>query len=147
MPLFETLQSDLKTAMLEKQEQKRDTLRMIIASLKNQRIQLSRELTDADVIKTLVSEKKTRQESIEQYTVGGREDLVAKEKAEIEIIDLYLPKQMNENEILETIEETIDAVGATEMRDMGKVMGILQAKLTGKADMKEVSALVKSKLS
>jgi hypothetical protein len=145
--LYLRLRSDLTAAIKSKNDARSSTLRLLIAAIKNKEIESSEALTDDDIMEVLVREKKTRQESIEQYHLGGREDLVQHEQAEITIINSYLPTQMSEDELYRIVESVIDEVGAQDIKDMGKVMGMLKDRLQGKADMKMVSDQVKSALN
>src|SRR5262245_35382891 len=113
---------------------------MVISAAYNTSKAAGRELTDAEVIAVLTREVKTRRESVEAYTAGGRPEAAAKEQAEIGVISGYLPEQLSEDEINRLVKETIDEVGATSPRDMGKVMGTLTPKTRGRADGKVVSA-------
>ncbi|HNT29993.1 MAG TPA: GatB/YqeY domain-containing protein [bacterium] len=145
--LFEQLQSDLKTAVLQHEDVRKDTIRLLIAACKKISADTGSSLDDDEVLNILLREKKTRQESIEQYTLGGREDLARKEAAEIEIIQTYLPVQLDESAITAEVEKVLAETGATTIKDMGKVMGLLGSHLKGKADMSLVSRKVKEALS
>lgn len=148
--LKQKIQEDLKQAMLNKDETKLSTIRMLKSAL--QYFEISKggagyEATDDDVIEVLGREVKKRRESIELYEKGGRADLADKEKKELEILQNYLPEQMGEEEIRTLIKETIASTGASGMQDMGKVMGVLMPKVKGKADGSLVSSIVRNKLS
>jgi hypothetical protein len=109
-------------------------------------VDLRRELKDEEVIEVLSKQTKQRKESIEGFEKGGRADLVAKEKAELALIEKYLPAALGEEELAKLIVETIQATGAAGPKDMGKVMGALTPKIRGRADMGKVSGMVKAKL-
>ena len=121
---------------------RRDVLRMVVSSAYNVEKRQGRPLTDDEYLAVLTREVKTRRESVEAFRSGGREDLVAKEEAEIAIIGAYLPQALTEDEITALVREGIGATGATSPRDMGKVMGWLSPRTRGRADGKHVSELV-----
>lgn len=145
--LSSRLQQDLTNAIRERDELRRDTLQMAIAAAYNAQKAAGRELTDEEVLQVLTREVKTRRESIEAYAAAGRDDAAEREKAEIDIVATYLPAQMNEAEIDRMVTETIDEVGASSPRDMGKVMAALVPKTRGRADGKQVSAAVARELA
>lgn len=145
MSLKEQLQADLKKAMLERDQLRLDTLRLVVSAVKNQEIQNKAELDDAATLKVLASEAKKRQDSIEAYEKGGRAEMAEKEKLEKDIIASYLPEQLSEAEIEAVVKETVTQLNAT-IADFGKVMGAVMAKLKGQADGNIVSALVKKNL-
>jgi uncharacterized protein YqeY len=148
MSLGEQIVSDLTTAMKAQDAQRTSTLRMVKAAMMNRKIEQGTELSDDDVQKLLRSLVKQRRDSIEQYEKAGRQELVDKEKAEIEVIETYLPQAASQDEIEQAVAAAIAETGATSMRDMGKVMKTVQAALAGKnADGKLVSEVVKSKLN
>ncbi len=120
---------------------------MLLASLKNREIELLKEADDAEVMKIIATSIKQRKESVEFYDKGGRKDLVEKETREIEVLEAYLPPQMNREDLVSLIEEIISEVGALGVRDIGKVMKNLMPRVTGRADGKEVSDLVREILS
>jgi len=126
-------------------------LRMVLSSLHNKEIEKKGKgqepkLTEEETIEVLMSEAKKRKESIEAYLKGNRSDLADKEKKELEIITIYLPKQLSEEEIKKIVQETIQKIGAQSEKDFGKVMGLLMKELKGKADTKLVSQIVKKSL-
>ena len=147
MSLADRIKEDMKVAMRERAKERLTTIRLVLAAVKQQEVDTRKELTDADVLAILDKMVKQRKDSIEQFQKAGREELAAKEQTEIEVIQVYLPKQLSEEEILELVTDAISSTGAESMRDMGKVMGILKPKLQGRADMGQVSGLIKSKLS
>jgi uncharacterized protein len=123
------------------------TIRLILSAIKQQEVDSRKDLEDSDIIAILDKMSKQRRESIDQYEKAGRDDLAGKEKAELEIIQTYLPSQLGDDEIASMIDEAIKTTGAEVMKDMGKVMGILKPKMQGRADMAAVSAQIKSRLS
>ena len=137
----------MKVAMRERAKERLTTIRLILAAIKQQEVDRRVELDDNDVLVILDKMVKQRKDSIEQFNKAGRDELAAKEQAEIEVIQVYLPQQLTQDEILALVDEAIAATGAESMRDMGKIMGMLKPKLQGRADMGQVSGLIKSKLS
>jgi len=139
----------LTEAMKAKNERAVSTLRMVNSTLKNADIEArttGKPLGDAEVLAVLQKMIKQRQESVEMYRKGGRDDLVKREEEEIAIIQAYLPKQMSEAEMAVAIDAAIKETGASTMKDMGKVIGVLRGKHTGQMDFGKASALVKAKL-
>jgi len=145
-PLFDKINADLITAMKAKNEAAVSALRMLKSAIKYKEVDLKRELTDEDVVEVLGKQAKQRKESIEGFEKGGRAESAASEKAELTLIETYLPAAMSEGEVAQLVEEAVKATGASGPRDMGKVMGWLTPKLKGKADMGKVSGWVKAKL-
>ena len=141
----------LKEAMKAHNERAVSTLRMVNSSLKNADIEARGSgkpaLGDAEVLSLLQKMIKQRQESVEMYKKGGRDDLVKQEEEEIAIITGYLPKQMSEAEMAAAIEAAIKETGAAGMKDMGKVIGVLRGKYAGQMDFGKASGVVKAKLS
>ncbi|MEL6526413.1 MAG: GatB/YqeY domain-containing protein [Chloroflexota bacterium] len=134
----------LKDAMKNKDKERRDTIRQLQAALKQVEVDEQKELTTDEELDILVKEAKKRRESIAELESADRD--TADEERELEIIESFLPAQMSEEEIRALAKQTIEAVGATEMRDMGKVMGKLSAETKGKADGKLVSTIVREML-
>ena len=120
---------------------------MITAAIKQREVDERIELDDTQVLAVLEKMVKQRKDSIEQYTKAGRDDLKAVEEAELAIITAYLPEQLTTAEIETLVAEAVAATGASEMKDMGKVMGMLKPKLAGRADMGLVSSIIKKRLS
>ena len=145
-PLFDKINADLITAMKAKDEASTSALRMLKSALKYKEVDLKRELKDEDVIDVLSKQAKQRKESIEGFEKGGRKDMADKERAELALIEKFLPAALSDAELAQLIEEAIKSTGAAGPKDMGKVMGVLTPKIKGKADMGKVSGLVKSKL-
>ena len=147
LSLLDTINQDLKAAMLSKDVIVRDTLRMLIADIKRFEIDERVEADDTKVSDLINKNVKQRRDSIAQFKSGGREDLVATEEEQLNVILKYLPEQLSEEEIQKLVQEGIAAVSAESMKDMGKLMGHLKPIFDGKADMSIVSKLVKELLS
>lgn len=147
LSLLDTINQDLKAAMLSKDVIVRDTLRMLIADIKRFEIDKRVEADDTKVSDLINKNVKQRRDSIAQFKSGGREDLVATEEEQLNVILKYLPEQLSEKEIQELVQDGIAAVSAESMKDMGKLMGHLKPIFEGKADMSIVSKLVKELLS
>ncbi len=140
--LRKKLSDDLKQAMRSGDTVRRDTLRMLIASVNNAEIAKQSALDNADVLGVISKDVKRHQESIDAFKKGNRPDLVAKEEAEMAVLQGYLPKQMSRDEIMAAAREVIAALGAKGMGDKGKVMQQLMPGLKGKADGKEINDVV-----
>jgi uncharacterized protein YqeY len=140
--LHDRVQSDIAVAMRAGDALRRDTLRMVVSAAYNVEKKQGRPLTDDEYLAVLTREVKTRRESVEAFRAGHREELAAKEEAEIAIIGAYLPAALTDSEIAALVREGIVATGATSARDMGKVMGWLSPRTRGRADGKRVSELV-----
>lgn len=147
MDVREEVASEMVTAAKAKDREALSALRMIKAALHNKEIDLRGELTGEDVLQVLSSMVKQRRDSIEQFKKGGRADLVEKEERELAIIQRFMPAQLSQKDIAREIEEAIVEAEASSIRDMGKVMKILMPKLTGKADGKAISEMVRKTLS
>jgi len=145
--LKERLKNDLKEAMKSKDNFKRDVVRFLMSAIKQVEVDERRELSDEDIQKIIQKSVKQREDAANQYKEGGREDLYEKELKEAEILKSYLPKQLSDEELKAIIKETIKEVGASSMKDMGKVMGAVIKKTVGKADGKRINAIVKELLS
>jgi uncharacterized protein YqeY len=141
------LTEDLKQAMKSGAIAKRDTLRLLITSINYAESTSKNPFTDADVLGVIAKEVKRHQESIDAFKKGNRPDLVAKEEAEMAVLQSYLPKQMTRDDIIAAAREVIAAVGAKGPGDKGKVMQQLMPKLKGKADGKEINDVVTQLLS
>ena len=147
MSLKDTIVSDLTEAMKAKEADRLSTLRMVKANLMNRQIEKGGELTDDEVVKALQSLVKQRRDSVEQYEKAGRDELAAKEQAEIAVIEKYLPQAASADEIEMAVAAAVAETGASSVKDMGLVMKATMAKLAGKAaDGKAVSEAVKSRL-
>ena len=150
MNLTERVDSDLKTAMREKNAIKLGVLRMLKAAMTNAAIEkggADSKLNDADATQVIRKQVKQRQDSIESFEKGGRAELAAKEKEELSILQSYLPQAMSADELSKIVRETIAEVGATSKAQMGAVMKALQGKVAGRADGKTLSAEVQKQLS
>ena len=150
MNLSERVDSELKTAMREKNATKLGVLRMLKAALTNATIEkggADSKLTDSEAIQVIRKQVKQRQDSIESFEKGGRAELAAKEKDELSILQSYLPQAMSADEISKIVRETIAEVGAGSKAQMGAVMKAVQAKVAGRADGKTLSAEVQNQLS
>lgn len=147
MTLAQRLQSDLTRAIRERDELRRDALRMAIAAAYNAEKQARRPLTDDEVIAVLGREAKTRRESIEARVAAGQTETAAQEQAGLEIIEGYLPEQLSNPDLERLAKETIEELGATSPREMGRVMAGLMAKVRGRAEGKRVSAVVAQALA
>jgi uncharacterized protein YqeY len=146
MSLKDRIQQDVKDAMRAKDKTRLAAIRLITAAIKQREVDERIELDDAQVTVVLDKMAKQRRESISQFEKAGRDDLIAQEVMELEIIQSYLPEQLGEDEINALIDNAMQATGATSIKDMGKVMGQLKPKLQGRADMGAVSALIKARL-
>ena len=147
MTLREQIISDMTASMKAQDAPRTSTLRMVKAAMQNRQIEKGGELNDEDMTKLLNSLVKQRRDSVEQYEKGGRQDLADKEKAEIEVIEAYLPQAASRDEIEAAVTAAVAGTGASSMKDMGKVMKAVQTALAGKnADGRTVSEIVKSKL-
>lgn len=145
--LKDAIMADMKDAMRAKDKDRLGTIRLIQAAIKQREVDERIELGDDQVLAVLDKMVKQRRDSIAQYNDAGREELAAKEEAELEVIQKYLPEALSEAELDGLIGEAISATGAESMKDMGKVMGQLKPKVQGRADMGEVSARIKARLS
>ena len=137
----------MKTAMKSGEKERLAVIRLIMSALKQIEVDERIELDDSRVLSVLDKMVKQRRESISQFESGGRDDLVAKEKAEIDVITEFLPQALTAAEIDTIISRAISDTGASSMRDMGKVMGVVKPQITGRADVAEVSGKIKSLLS
>ena len=147
MSLKQRINDELKAAMRSGETQLRDTLRLLLAALKQREVDERKELTDADVVAVVEKMIKQRREAIAQFEKGGRRDLADKEQFELQVLQAYMPQALSDGEIEAAVAEAIGATGAKAPADMGKVMGVLKSKVAGRADMGKVSALVKAKLA
>ncbi len=147
MGLKKRLQDDLKQALRDREEIRKTTLRLALAAIKNAEIAQGKELDDEGLIAVLSQQAKQRRESIDQFRKGSRDDLVAQEEAELQILLEYLPTQLSEDEISTRAREVIAEMGATSPAQMGEVMRVLMPQLRGQADGRVVSTIVKQILS
>jgi uncharacterized protein YqeY len=144
MSLKEQLTADMKDAMKNKEKERLAVIRMVRGAIRQQEIDGQKELGDEDVIAVISKEVKMRRDSIEEFQKGGREDLVEKTQAEIDVLLPYLPAQLSEDEVRELVKAAVEQTGAATPKDMGKVMGVLMPKVKGRADGKMVNTIVKS---
>ena len=147
MSLKEKLNEDLKQAMRDKEVVKRDSIRAINTMIKQIEVDERRVLDDAEIIKLIQRGIKQREEAISQYKAASRDDLVQKEQEQVDVFMLYLPKQLSDEELENGMKEIISEVGATSLKDMGKVMGVASKKFAGVADGKRINEMVKKLLS
>jgi len=147
MALKDRITEDMKSAMRAGEKDRLSSIRLALAAIKQREVDERISLDDTQVLAVLEKMIKQRREAIAQFQAGGRADLVAKETAEIGVLQGYLPAQMSEAEIDALITESIAATGATSIRDMGKVMAVVKPKAQGRADLGSVSARIKQKLS
>jgi hypothetical protein len=147
MSLTDRLSDDLKVAMKARDQLRMDAIRMVKAALQNKEIELKKDLDEAEMSRVLLSLVKQRKEAAELYQKGKREELAEKELKELAIIEAYLPKALSQDEIVQIIESAIQEAGPVTMKDMGKVMKAITAKLAGQAvDGKQLSDLVRARL-
>jgi len=152
MGLREQLMADLKEAMREKNEARKRTIRSVIAALKQAETQLDSSgqrasLDDAGILALIAKQAKERQESIDAFRSGGRDDLVAQEEVDLALLEAYLPRQLNQEEVEAEAREVIDEVGASGIQDIGKVMKPLMARLRGRADGRLANQIVRELLA
>ena len=146
MSLFETLTEDMKIAMKAGEKERLSTIRLLRGYIKNESINKQKELTETEEIAILTSAAKKRKESIQAFSDAGREDLVAKEAAELKVIQSYLPQPLSHEEVEEIVDKAIQTVGAQSIQDLGKVMPVAIKLAQGRADGKEINAIVRKKL-
>jgi uncharacterized protein YqeY len=147
MSLKDRVTEDMKAAMRARDSERLGTIRMITAAIKQREVDERITLDDVQVLSVIEKMIKTRKESIVQFKSGGRDDLVARETKEIELLQGYLPSQLSEGEVDVLIREAIAESGATSIKEMGKAMALLKQKAQGRADMAAASAKLKAKLS
>lgn len=146
MNLTEQIRADIKDAMRAKDTARRDTLRNLNAAIKQIDVDERRELSDADVEAILMKYAKQREDAKEQFAAGGRDDLVAKEEAELVLVRSYLPDPLSDEELKTMLETIIAETGASSMKDMGRVMGAAKAAVGSRADGGRINVVVKSLL-
>jgi len=147
MSLKGQITEDMKSAMKAGDKDRLKVVRLILAAIKQIEVDTREELDEAAVLAVLTKMVKQRRDSVEQFEKGDREDLAAIERAEIVVLNDYLPEQLSADELAAMVDEVIQATGAEGIRDMGKVMGQIKAKASGRADMGAVSATVKERLN
>jgi uncharacterized protein YqeY len=146
MKLTERFDTDLKAAMKARDEIRLGVLRMLKSDLRYKQIELGHDLSDEEVIAVLSTAAKRRREAIDEYSRGGRQDLMDTERAELDIINVYLPEQLSQEELNELIDKAITESGAITNKDIGNVMKVLMPLVRGRADGKAVNASVRVKL-
>jgi uncharacterized protein YqeY len=147
MSLKGQITEDMKSAMKAGEKDRLKVVRLILAAIKQIEVDTREELDEAAVLAVLTKMVKQRRDSVDQFEKGDREDLAAIERAEIVVLNGYLPEQLSAEELTAMVDEVIQATGAEGIRDMGKVMGQIKAKAAGRADMGAVSATVKERLN
>jgi len=147
MSLIARMEDELRQAMLEQDASRRDALRLILASLRSAEKELQRPLSDDEELQVLQRERKRRQEAAEAFRSGGREEQAAAEEAELAVLEEFMPAPLSEDELEEIIDDAIAEVGATSLRDLGRVMADVMPQVAGRADGSQVSQLVKEKLA
>lgn len=147
MSLREQINDDLKAAMRGGEVARRDTIRLLLAALKQREVDERKVLTDADVLGIIEKMLKQRRDSINQFEKGGRQDLADKEKQELVLLQAYMPQALSDAEITAAVAAAVTETAAAAPSDMGKVMAVLKPKLAGRADMTKVSAAVKAQLT
>jgi uncharacterized protein len=145
--LIAEIKEELEDAMREGDAERRDALRLIMASLQGAEKELQRELTEDEELQVLQRERKKRVEAAEAFRAGGREEQAEKEEAELEVLEEFMPEPLAEDELEEIVDNVIAEVGATSMRDIGRVMADVMPQVAGRADGSAVSQLVREKLA
>ena len=147
MSMIEQIESDLREARLARDDERRDALSLILNALQQARKELQRPLSDEEELQVLQRERKRRVEAAEAFREGGREERAEAEERELVVLEDYMPEQLSEEEIEEIIDDVISEVGATSIRDMGRVMAGVMHQVSGRADGSTVNQLVKEKLA
>jgi uncharacterized protein YqeY len=145
--LIARLEQELQDAMRERDDARRDTLRLLLASLRGAEKELLRPLHDDEELQVLQRERKKRVEAAEAFRDGGREAQAEKEEAELSVLQEFMPEQLSEDELEEIVDDVIAEVGATNVRDLGRVMADVMPQVAGRADGSAVSQLVREKLA
>jgi uncharacterized protein YqeY len=147
MSLIDRMETELKEAMLDHDNERRDALRLLLASLRSAEKELQRPLSDDEELQVLQRERKRRAEAAEAFRTGGREEQAAKEERELEVLGEFMPEPLSEEELEEIIDDVIAEVGATSLRQLGRVMADVMPQVAGRADGSTVSQLVREKLA
>ena len=147
MSLKDQIFADMKTAMREKRASQLESIRMLRAAIQRKEVDEQTEIDDDAVMLILQKQIKQSQDAITQFKAGERPDLADKEQTHVDNLMVYMPAQLNDDEVASAVDAAIQSTGAESMQDMGKVMGVLKGKLQGKADMGKVSGLIRAKLS
>ena len=145
--LIDRIEGELKTAMLEKDNERRDALRLILASLRSSEKDLQRPLSDDEELQVLQRERKRRIEAAEAFREGGREEQAEKEEQELDVLKEFMPEPLSEDELEDIIDDVIAEVGATSLNQLGRVMADVMPQVAGRADGSIVSQLVREKLA
>lgn len=145
--IFDQLTLDMKESMKNKDKNRLTTIRMAMSAVKQKQIDEKIDITDEIVIAIITKMIKQRQDSYNQYIQADRAELAEGEKKEIEILNKYMPKQLSDEEVVAIVQKSIESVGATSMKEMGKIMASVKKELAGRTDMSKVSAIVKSNLA
>lgn len=143
----EKILEDLKAAMKAQDKETLIVIRMVKGAIQMEELNVKHELNDEEVIGIISHQIKTRKESIEEFKRGNRDDLIEKTASEIAILERYMPEQLSKEKVIEIIDQVFESVNPTEKKAMGEIMGKLNSLLKGRADMKEVSSIVKDRLS
>jgi len=147
MTLIAEIESDLTDAMRAGETERRDALRLILAALRSAEKELQRPLKEDEELQVLQRERKRRVEAAEAFRTGGREEQAVKEERELEILEEFMPEQLSDDELEEIVDDVIAEVGATGVRDVGRVMADVMPQVAGRADGAVVSQLVREKLA
>jgi uncharacterized protein YqeY len=147
MSLIGRLEEELREATLARNAERRDTLRLILNSLRGAEKELQRPLKDEEELQVLQRERKRRQEAAEAFREGGREEQAAKEEAELAVLEEFMPSQLGDEDLEEIIDDVIAEVGATSVRDLGRVMADVMPQVAGRAEGSRVSQIVREKLA
>jgi uncharacterized protein YqeY len=147
MTLIAEIESQLKEAMREGDAERRDALRLILSSLRGAEKELQRDLSEDEELQVLQRERKKRVEAAEAFRAAGREEQAEKEEVELDVLEEFMPEPMSEDELEEIVDDVIAEVGATSMRDIGRVMADVMPQVAGRADGSAVSQLVREKLA
>ena len=147
MSLIGRLEEEVKQAMLARDTERRDALRLILNSLRGAEKELQRPLSDDEELQVLQRERKKRHEAAEAFRSGGREEQAVQEEAELAVLEEFMPEPLSEEELEQIVDDAIAEVGATSMRDFGRVMADVMPQVAGRADGSAVSQLVREKLA
>jgi uncharacterized protein YqeY len=145
--LIARIEDELKQAMVERDQARRDALRLILSSLRSAEKELQRPLHDEEELQVLQRERKRRVEATEAFRAGGRDEQAAAEEAELAVLEEFMPEPLSEEELEQIVDDAIAEVGATSMRDLGRVMADVMPQVAGRADGSSVSQLVREKLA
>ena len=147
MSLKQRITDDMKAAMRAKEADRLSAIRMLLAAIKQKEVDERTEVDDVQAVSIVDKLIKQRRDSVAAFEAAGREELAARERAEIEVLSVYLPQQATEDEVAAEVDAAVAATGATGPQDMGKVMAVVKGKLAGRTDLSKVSGLVKARLS